>query len=92
MNKLLYRITLLFALAVLASACSEDDSYAELRERENKMIQAFVKNGLQLVDEDSGTYLVNMGAIKEISEEEFAAKGHTTDVDKNEYATSLSTT
>lgn len=85
MNKIFSKIAVLLTLVLLFSACSEDDSYAEMRERENKLIQAFVKNGLQLVDEDSGTYLINMGPIKEISEEEFAAKDYTTDVEKNEY-------
>ena len=85
MNRLFSKITILLAIIFLVSACTEDDSYAELRERENKLIQAFIKKGLQLVDEDSGKYLINMGAIKEISEEEFEKKGYTTDVSQNEY-------
>ena len=86
------KFTLLLCLAaVLMPSCTEDDSYAELRERENKMIKAFVKNGLQLKDEDSGEYIINMGPIKEISEETFESQGCTTDVEQNEYVLFKST-
>lgn len=66
-------------------SCNDDDSYAELREQENKQIAAFIKNGAQIGDSTTiGNYL-KIEPIKVISETEFYAQDSTTNLDKNEY-------
>lgn len=85
MKSIFSKLLLLLAIMSIATSCTNDDSYAEMRERENKLIKAFVRNGLKLKDQDSGAYLIDMGPIKEISEETFIAQNYTTDVAQNEY-------
>lgn len=67
-------------------ACSEDDTYAERRERERDQINAFLKNGVKVEDAESEGYLLEVAPnIKVISESQFYANDSTTDVSKNEY-------
>ncbi len=83
-NKLFYLCILLFATPSLFSSCDEDDSYAELREREGKQIASFLKRGCEVWDADSMSLMLKVGKIKVISEEDFYADT-LTDVSKNEY-------
>lgn len=66
------------------TACSDDDSYAERRDRERSQISSFVKNGTCQISEDGDT-LLYVAPITVISEEQFEAQDSTTDVSKNEY-------
>ncbi len=73
------------AAACLAS-CDDDETYADLRKRENRQIEAFLESGAQVKDSDSGEYLLNIpGNIKVITEAEFHRNDSTTDVSQNEY-------
>ena len=78
---------LLFLFAVgLFCSCDDEETYADRREKENQQIQNFLNTGVNLADGNSDTYSVNVpGGINVISESDFAAKGYTTDVERNEY-------
>lgn len=65
------------------TACSDDDSYAERRDRERSQISSFVKNGTCQVSD--GDTLLYVPPIKVITEEQFEAQDSTTDVSQNEY-------
>ena len=79
---------LLMAVAgvILVCSCEDGVSYAELRKREKKQVQAFLQKGVHIEDEVSGRVVLDVPApIKVISEEEFDAAGNVTDYDQNEY-------
>ena len=78
---------LLFLFAVgLFCSCDDEETYADRREKENQQIQNFLNTGVSLADGNSDTYSINVpGGINVISESDFAAKGYTTDVTRNEY-------
>ena len=65
--------------------CDDDETYAELRESENKAIASFVKKGCSVMAEDDGTEILHVDPITEISEEQFYAQDSMTNVAKNEY-------
>lgn len=66
-------------------SCDDDETYAELRDAENKAIAAFVKKGCIVTAEDDVTEILHIDPIKEISEEQFYAQDSTTNVADNEY-------
>lgn len=72
MKQLLYILPSLL-LGLLVASCDDDESYAEMKNKERKAINAFVK------DNDL------IGTIKVISESTFLAQDSTTDVDANEF-------
>lgn len=78
---------LLFVFAAgLFCSCDDEETYADRREKENQQIQNFLNTGVSLADGNSDTYSINVpGGINVISESDFAAKGYTTDVARNEY-------
>lgn len=81
-------LCVLIAMALsLAVSCDDDETYADLREREDKQIRSFLHTGCQVASKDgNGNYLLNVpGNIKVISEDEFYRNDSTTDVSKNEY-------
>lgn len=85
-RNLLFLPLLLLTFCTLFQACDDDETYADKRKRESKQIKAFIKSGVQVKDDESGEYLLNVpGDIKVISESEFYQNDSTTDVSKNEY-------
>lgn len=79
-------LLLLTAFTCLFTACDDEDTYADRREREREQINAFIKNGAQIKSEELNDYILNIpGNIKVISEADFYANDSTTDVSKNEY-------
>lgn len=67
-------------------ACNNDDTYAELREKEKKQIESFLKKGRTMRNADNTADLFAVAPnIKVISEAQFYAQDSTTDVSKNEY-------
>ena len=78
---------MLFVFAAgLFCSCDDEETYADRREKENQQIQNFLNTGVSLADGNSDTYSINVpGGINVISESDFAAKGYTTDVERNEY-------
>ena len=80
-------LLLLFVFAAsLFCSCDDEETYADRREKENQQIQNFLNTGVSLADGNSDTYSINVpGGINVMSESDFAAKGYTTDVERNEY-------
>ncbi len=68
MRKFAYFMLLLIGVTTIAS-CNDDETYADMKERERHAIAKFVSDS----------------AIHVITEEEFAANGYKTDVSKNEF-------
>ena len=88
MKKNLCLLTLLLvAFATFIQSCSDDETYADKRKRENKQISAFLTSGCKVESDDApGEYLLNIpGNIKPISEEQFYQNDSTTNVAENEY-------
>lgn len=78
--------TLLGVSVALLSACKNDMTYAELRDKEVKQINAFLKTGCTVKDAEKVFDLLKVeGNINVISEAQFYANDSTTDVEKNEY-------
>ena len=84
-NKIYTFLVSFIALTAVFCACDDDVTYADLRKAENKAIASFIKNGCNVLAEDSSTSILRVDPIKEISEEEFFANDTVTDVSKNEY-------
>ncbi|MBQ8968977.1 MAG: DUF4827 domain-containing protein [Bacteroidaceae bacterium] len=67
------------------TACHDDESYAEQKEKERKVVGAFLKRSpLLLLGHDDDT-LLNIPGINVISQEQFEAQDSMTDVSKNEF-------
>lgn len=67
-------------------SCQDEDTYAEMRERENSQISNFLQRGTKVVDSETGDVLLDVpGPIKVISESTFYANDTTTNVEENEY-------
>jgi len=65
-------------------SCSNDQTYAEQKDKERNAIDAFLKRDVTVVG-PSGDTVCNVGVIKVITEEEFLAQDSTTNVEENEY-------
>lgn len=88
MKRNLLIFSLLFvAFAAMLQSCSDDETYADKRKRENKQINAFLQSGTLVMSEDSpeDTLLYAPGNIKVISEDQFYRNDSTTNVATNEY-------
>lgn len=70
---------------IVLSACSDDETYAEQKEKERKAIMSFLNRDPLVLTNKTGETLLSTAKIKVISEDEFAAQDCTTDVSKNEY-------
>lgn len=76
----------LLSLTVGLTACDDEDTYAEMRERENGQIQSFLQRGTKVTDRSSGEVILDVtGGIKVISEAQFYAQDSTTNLEQNEY-------
>lgn len=82
MKRLLFLVTLGI---VLFAACSNDTTYAELREREKRQIDSFVKKGCTVIDKISGDTLLHVSPIHVISEQQYRAAGNVCDLSRNDY-------
>lgn len=77
---------LLSVVAGIFTACDDDDSYAERRERERNQISSFLRTGVQIKQSEGDGYMLNIpGNIRVISEDQFYRNDSTTDVEANEY-------
>ena len=74
----------LVALSMGFVSCSDDETYAEQKERERNAIQSFLGRGANAVNADGDTIL-HVGSIQVITEDQFLRQDSTTDEAKNEY-------
>ena len=82
----LLALPLLLLCAVSFCACDDEDTYADRLKRERKQIQGFLQTGVQVMADDSLSYILNVpGPINVISEDQFYANDSTTDVSRNEF-------
>ena len=84
MKKILY--TFLFLMVALTGfvSCSDDQTYAEQKDKERKAVDAFLKRDVTIYG-PSGDSICRVGVIKVITEQEFLAQDTTTNVENNEY-------
>ncbi len=75
----------LAALALAAPSCSDDETYAEQKEKERKAISSFVARDPLVLTTQEGDTLLCTTKIKQISQTVFEAQDSTTNVDENEY-------
>ncbi len=69
MKQILSFIVILLCAIVLGTSCSDTETYADLKKKENAAIKSFLTNN----------------DVNVISETVFAAQGYTTNLDNNEY-------
>ena len=65
-------------------SCSDDQTYAEQKDKERKAVDAFLKRDVTIVG-PAGDTICNVGVINVITEQEFLAQDTTTNFEKNEY-------
>ena len=65
-------------------SCSDDETYAEQKERERDAINAFLERGAKKFDND-GNQVINVNPITVIDEDQFLRQDTTTNLERNEY-------
>ena len=84
MKKILYTfLSLMIALTGFVS-CSDDQTYAEQKDKERNAVDAFLKRDVTIVGPNGDT-ICNVGVINVISEQQFYKQDSTTNLDRNEY-------
>ncbi|MCD8302546.1 MAG: DUF4827 domain-containing protein [Prevotellaceae bacterium] len=78
-------LALLIVAGFALSACDDDETYAEQKEKERKAINAFLQRDPLVLTDGGDDTLLCTGKIKVISETVFEAQDSTTNVDENEY-------
>ena len=84
MKKIIYTFLGLMLMFAGFVSCSDDQTYAEQKDKERNAIDAFLKRDVTIVGA-SGDTICNVGVIKVITEEEFLAQDSTTNLENNEY-------
>ena len=84
MNKYICILLTLLAGTLCLSSCSDDDTYADQKKRERKVIESFLKRDMAILDEEGDT-ICHVGKINPITEAQFYAQDSTTNLEKNEY-------
>ena len=79
-----YTLFVVVAVAMSMVSCSNDETYAEQKEKERNAISNFISRDVTVRDHD-GNVLVYVGRINVIEEDQFNAQGNKTDTAKNEY-------
>ena len=75
----------IMVIATSIVSCKDEESYAEQKEKERKVINAFLERDPLLLVSKDGDTLLNTRKINPISLEQFEAQDSMTDVSKNEY-------
>ncbi len=84
MKKYLIICMTLLSGVVLLTSCDEDETYAEQKDKERKVVAAFLERDLAILNEEGDTTCY-VGKINVISEMQFEAQGDSTSLEKNEY-------
>ena len=84
MKKILYTFLSVMVALVGFVSCSDDQTYAEQKDKERNAIDAFLKRDVTIVG-PSGDTICNVGVINVITEQEFFDQDSTTNLENNEY-------
>ena len=84
MKKILYTFLGLTIILVGFASCSDDQTYAEQKDKERKAVQSFLKRDVTIVG-PAGDTICNVGVINVITEQEFIDQDSTTNIENNEY-------
>lgn len=77
--------------ATLFCSCEDEATYAEQKRHERRAINAFIRDGATVVDDELGDTIFHVDPINVISEQTFEEQDSTTDVSRNEYVLFSST-
>ncbi len=83
-NSILYAILALVLCGAVFSACNDDETYAEEKEKERKAINSFLQRDVAILGPEGDT-MCYVGRIHPISEKQFRAQDSTTNLENNEY-------
>ena len=84
MKSFFYTILILMVACAGFMSCSDDQTYAQQKDKERSAIDGFLKRDVTIVG-PSGDTVCNVGVIKVISEEQFFNQDSTTNLENNEY-------
>lgn len=84
MRKYICGVLVLLACAFCLFSCSDDDTYADQKKRERRVINSFLNRDVTIYDEE-GEAICHVGKIHPISEAQFYTQDSTTNLEKNEY-------
>lgn len=84
LHRLKFGVLIAGCLAGFLASCDDVESYAELKEKERKIIESFLSRDVAIMESMSDT-LIHVGKINVISENEFYQQDSLTDNSKNEY-------
>lgn len=77
-------VCLAFLCAGMSTSCSDDETYAEQKEKERDAINGFLNRNIVIYDNEDQP-LIEVGHINVISEKQFYAQDSTTNLERNEY-------
>ena len=84
MKKYLYICLAILFGGMWLISCSDDETYAEKKEKERKAINSFLERDICILG-DEGDTICNVGKIKVITEQQFYAQDSLTNLEENEY-------
>lgn len=84
MKHTLYTCLLAVLAGLFIMSCSDDETYAEQKERERDVISAFLARDIKIMSSD-GELVADVGRINVISENQFYAQGSQTYTEQNQY-------
>ena len=85
MKKLIYLFLCVTVSGFSLTACDDDETYAEQKEKERKVIASLLARDPLVLTTPEGDTLLHTAKIKVISQAQFEAQDSTTNVDENEY-------
>jgi len=85
MKNLMYTLCCAVVACFALTSCDDDETYAEQKEKERKVIASFLARSPLVLTNAEGDTLLNIPQIKVISQETFEAQDSTTNVDENEF-------
>ncbi len=84
MKKLPYIFLLVLLTGLVAASCSDEETYAEQKEKERNAISHFINRNASIVTSDGDTVL-KVGRISVISEQQFRSQGYQSLLASNQY-------
>lgn len=84
MKKIVYLCLFALVAGLALQSCSEDETYAEQKDKERKAIASFLNRDVAILNKEGDT-LIHVGRINVIKESTFQEQDSTTNLEKNEY-------